>query len=215
MTSAAPLGAKAAMRQGNVSRQRPRSMWRRDAILDEVIAAATTGGYEAVQMRTIADRAGIGVATLYGYFPSKTHLVVSALTREFLRVEALCDWSTIADDPQQRLAHLTACLHAEWQRDPLLTEAMTRAFVVADTAAADEVDRATHVISRVLASALSGGDPTPNHLVIAGLLCDIWLANLTRFIGKRVSADEARNNIDRAARLILTSHNNPIALERY
>jgi hypothetical protein len=127
----------------------------------------------------------------------------------------MCDWSTIADDPQQRLAHLTACLHAEWQRAPLLTEAMTRAFVVADTAAADEVDRATRVIARVFASALSGGESLPNHLLIAGLLCDIWLANLTRFIGKRVSADEARNNIDRAARLVLMSRNNPIASERY
>nr|WP_231997189.1 TetR family transcriptional regulator [Mycobacterium sp. 1245111.1] len=203
------------MRQGNLSRQRPRSMWRRDAILDEAISLASAGGYEAVQMRTIADQAGIAVGTLYGYFPSKTHLLVSALTREFLRVEAMRDWSTIADDPPQRLAHLTQCLHAEWQRDPLLTEAMTRAFVVADTTAADEVDRATGVIARVLARALSGGEPSPNHLLIAGLLCDIWLANLTRFIGKRVSADEARNNIDRATRLILTSHSSPITVERY
>ncbi len=56
---------------------------RRDTILDATLAAAAVGGYEAVQMRAVAEQVGIAVGTLYRYFPSKTHLLVSALTREF------------------------------------------------------------------------------------------------------------------------------------
>ena len=56
---------------------------RRKRILDATMAIASKGGYEAVQMRAVADRADVAVGTLYRYFPSKVHLLVSALGREF------------------------------------------------------------------------------------------------------------------------------------
>lgn len=52
------------------------------------MAIASKGGYEAVQMRAVADRADVAVGTLYRYFPSKVHLLVSALGREFSRIDA-------------------------------------------------------------------------------------------------------------------------------
>ena len=55
---------------------------RRKRILDATMAIASKGGYEAVQMRAVADRADVAVGTLYRYFPSKVHLLVSALGRE-------------------------------------------------------------------------------------------------------------------------------------
>ena len=36
------------------------------------------GGYDAVQMRTVAERADVALGTLYRYFPSKIHLLVRA-----------------------------------------------------------------------------------------------------------------------------------------
>ena len=93
---------------------------------------------------------------------------------------------------------LTARLHSDWQRDPQLTEAMTRAFVTADTAAASAVNQAANVIERLLAKTLHGGDPTDHHCQIAGLIGDVWLANLAAFIGKRATAAQARDHIDRA-----------------
>jgi hypothetical protein len=43
---------------------------RRKRILDATMAIASKGGYEAVQMRAVADRADVAVGTLYRYFPS-------------------------------------------------------------------------------------------------------------------------------------------------
>jgi AcrR family transcriptional regulator len=97
---------------------RSRTWARRDAILDATLTAATAGGYEAVQMRVVADQVGSAVGTLYRYFPSKTHLLVSALTREFQRVDAACDWSAISATPQERLGTLTSRLHDDRQRNP-------------------------------------------------------------------------------------------------
>lgn len=177
---------------------------RRDAILDATLTAAATGGYEAVQMRAVAEQVGIAVGTLYRYFPSKTHLLVSALTREFQRLDASCDWSAVGATPQERLGKLTARLHSDWQRDPQLTEAMTRACVFADTTAALAVNQAANVIERLLARTLGGGDPTDHHRQIAGLIADVWLANRAAFISKRATAGEAREHIDRAVQLLLS-----------
>jgi AcrR family transcriptional regulator len=60
---------------------------RRKRILDATLAIASKGGYEAVQMRAVAERADVAVGTLYRYFPSKVHLLVSALGREFERID--------------------------------------------------------------------------------------------------------------------------------
>src|SRR5919199_5331702 len=59
---------------------------RRKRILDATIALASKGGFDAVQMRAVAERADVALGTLYRYFPSKIHLLVSALARELERV---------------------------------------------------------------------------------------------------------------------------------
>ncbi len=38
-------------------------------------------------MRTVAQRADVALGTLYRYFPSKIHLLVSGLAREFERTQ--------------------------------------------------------------------------------------------------------------------------------
>ena len=58
---------------------------RRKRILDATIALASKGGFDAVQMRAVAEQADVALGTLYRYFPSKIHLLVSALGREFER----------------------------------------------------------------------------------------------------------------------------------
>ena len=52
---------------------------RRKRILDATIALASKGGFDAVQMRAVAEQADVALGTLYRYFPSKIHLLVSAL----------------------------------------------------------------------------------------------------------------------------------------
>lgn len=53
---------------------------------EHVLAAATQlareGGYDAVQMREVAIRAGIAIATLYRYFPSKDDLLRAIITEQ-------------------------------------------------------------------------------------------------------------------------------------
>ena len=61
---------------------------RRRRILDATVALASKGGFDAVQMRAVAEQADVALGTLYRYFPSKIHLLVSALARQFEETEA-------------------------------------------------------------------------------------------------------------------------------
>lgn len=179
----------------------PTTTSRREVILDAAVDIATDGGYAAVRMRVVAEHAGIAVGTLYRYFPSKPHLLVSALTREFERLDAEHDWATIADTPVQRLEELNACLRHEWQDRPALTEAVTRAFVVAD--ATVDVVRAEAVIARMMARAIAGGAPTSRQITIAAVVADVWLANLTAWIQQRTTTAEACQRLHHTIRLLL------------
>src|SRR5664279_391247 len=61
---------------------------RRRRILDATVSLASKGGFDAVQMRAVAELADVALGTLYRYFPSKIHLLVSALARQFEETEA-------------------------------------------------------------------------------------------------------------------------------
>jgi AcrR family transcriptional regulator len=178
-------------------------------VLEATLRAATSGGYDAVHMRSVARVAGIGTGTLYRYFPSKTHLLVAVLRREFDRLAHDCAASNQDTTPQQRIATLTERLHAEWQLDPNLTEATTRALVSADETAATTVAQTTHIIEQLFARALGGMNVTERHREIAGLITDVWIANLTAFSGHRASAAQTRERIDRGTELLLRETRSP------
>src|SRR3954466_180656 len=98
---------------------------RRKRILDATIALATKGGYDAVQMRTVAERAEVALGTLYRYFPSKIHLLVSALALEFEGVQEKMDRKPIpGETAYDRTLFVLGRVTRLMQREPLLTEAM-------------------------------------------------------------------------------------------
>src|SRR5262245_17601728 len=80
---------------------------RRKRILDTTIALASQGGFEAVQMRAVAEQADVALGTLYRYFPSKIHLLVSALAREFEQANATIDRRPIpGETPHERVMYV-------------------------------------------------------------------------------------------------------------
>ncbi len=182
---------------------------RRRRILDTTLALASKGGYDAVQMRAVAEKADVAVGTLYRYFPSKVHLLVTALAREFERVETRVDRTQLpGDSAVERLQHVLDMITFAMQRDPLLTEAMTRAFMFADASAAGEVDRVAGIIDRLLAGAMLDPDdpaaePTEQELAIARVISDVWMSNLVQWLTRRASATDVTNRMAMTVKLLL------------
>ena len=189
---------------------------RRKRILDATLAIASKGGFEAVQMRAVADRADVAVGTLYRYFPSKVHLLVSALGREFERIDTRIDRTAWIDrtagtdrsavtggTPYHRLSSMVNKLNRAMQRNPLLTEAMTRAYVFADASAAGEVDHVEKIIDSMFARAMSDGEPSEDQYHIARVISDVWLSNLLAWLTRRASASDVSKRLDLAVRLLI------------
>lgn len=189
-SSAAPLGRRSGHRQ---------------RILDAAVAVAAKGGYEAVQMRTVAQRAEVAVGTLYLYFPSKVHLLVCALGREFERLDAGARRAPLhGATPYQRLHHMVDRLNRAMRRNPLLTEAMARAFVLGDGSAAAEVNHVGSVIETMLARAISGDEPTAEHHQIARVIGDVWLFNLLAWLTRAASTADVNARLETTMRLLLS-----------
>jgi AcrR family transcriptional regulator len=177
---------------------------RRKRILDATLALASKGGYEAVQMRAVAERADVALGTLYRYFPSKIHLLVSALARELERVRERTDRLPLpGDTPYERLMFILSRITKGLQRDPQLTEAMTRAFMFADASAAAEVDTVGRLMDRMFAKALTEGEPTDDQLAIARVISDVWLANLVAWVTRRASASDVADRLELTIALLL------------
>ncbi len=54
---------------------------RRDRVRDAARVLASEGGYDAVTIREVADRAGVARATVYRYFSSKAHLLAEVIVQ--------------------------------------------------------------------------------------------------------------------------------------
>jgi AcrR family transcriptional regulator len=178
---------------------------RRKRILDATIALASKGGFEAVQMRAVAERADVALGTLYRYFPSKIHLLVSGLARELERGQERLDRTSIpGDTPYDRVLFMLGRVTRAMQRDPHLTEAMTRAFMFADATAATEVDTVGKLMDRMFTRAMHpDAEPTDTDRAIARVITDVWLSNLVAWVTRRASASDVAERLELTVRLLL------------
>jgi len=177
---------------------------RRRRILDATLVLASKGGYDAVQMRTVAERADVALGTLYRYFPSKIHLLVSALAREFERTQEKLDRLPIPGDTSyDRILVVLGRITRTMQREPQLTEAMTRAFMFADPSAAAEVNTVARLMEQMFTRAMHDGEPSEEEKATARVIGDVWLSNLIAWVTRRASANDVVNHLELAARLLL------------
>lgn len=183
---------------------------RRRRILDATLALAAKGGYEAVQMRAVAEKAEVAVGTLYRYFPSKVHLLTSALAREFRRLDQRTERSAPpGDTAQERMKVVVDMITRAMHREPNLTEAMTRAFMFADASVANEVEEVGFYMDRMLARAMAHGTPDDVQLSIARVVSDVWMSNLVAWLTRRASAAEVSTRLALTIDLLLGTDDSP------
>jgi AcrR family transcriptional regulator len=183
---------------------------RRRRILDATVALASKGGFDAVQMRAVAELADVALGTLYRYFPSKIHLLVSALARQFEETEAKLGRRPIpGDTPADRVTYVLTRATRGLQREPHLTEALTRAFMFADKTVAGEIHVVGLKLTSMLNRALQGEEfvegtvPTDREIAVARVISDVWLAALVSWVTGRTTAEEVSEHLETAVELIL------------
>ncbi|MDH6126811.1 TetR family transcriptional regulator [Kitasatospora sp. GP82] len=182
----------------------PRQAERRRRILRASTALAARGGYEAVQMREVAEGAEVALGTLYRYFPSKVHLLVAVMLEQLGRLrEQVRRRPPAGEDPAARVAEtLTQAFHA-LGREPRLAEAMVRALSFADRSVSREVDEVSRLTSDiVLEAARLGQEPTAEQQAALRVIGHTWYATMLAWLSGRASLAEVRADLHTAARLL-------------
>jgi AcrR family transcriptional regulator len=180
---------------------------RRQRVLDAAMALGAEGGYDAVQMRAVAARAEVAVATIYHYFSSKDHLLAATmidwsadLERQLQRRPPKGD--TVADREVDVVRRATKAM----ERTPTLAAALVTAVSAHDPAAAACERQITETIRRVLALPMDELDPEHRDRAVR-VLTHVWNSALLRWVnGSDQPAEDVASvgaDLEDAARLLL------------
>ncbi|MFL1380262.1 MULTISPECIES: TetR family transcriptional regulator [unclassified Nocardiopsis] len=187
---------------------------RRKRIVQTAAALAVRGGVEAMQMRSVAERAGVALGTLYRYFPSKMDLVVAVVTEELDLLEGgIVRRPPTADTPSGRAVDVLLRATRGLMREPELADALVRSLIMAEVKIELDV-RITDLVWRVAAGSLAvqdtaEGEPDIDRegvgYVLAGSLTSVWIFELVEVLKGRRDVDEVERRLHIAAERLLAA----------
>ncbi|MEE1928562.1 TetR family transcriptional regulator [Streptomyces sp. TRM 70351] len=177
---------------------------RRRRILQATARLARRGGYDAVQMREVAESSQVALGTLYRYFPSKVHLLVATMQDQLQQLHRTLHRRPPTDpDPAVRVAQTLMRAFRAMQRDPHLADAMVRALTFADRSVSPEVDTVFRLTTAIVLDAMGlEGTPTPEQLSAVRVIEHTWFSALITWLSGRASIAQVRNDLETACRLI-------------
>ena len=174
---------------------------RRKRIVQAAAALASRGGVEAMQMRTVAERAGVALGTLYRYFPSKMDLVVAVVAEELDLLEASIERRPPkARTPARRAVDLLIRATRGLMREPELADALVRSLILSSVET-DFGDRMTRMLLRVAA-----GYPdavADRQTALAGALSCVWVMELLEILKGHATIEQIQHRLEVAADRLL------------
>jgi AcrR family transcriptional regulator len=183
---------------------------RRERMLRATAELAQEGGWDAVQMREVAQRSDVALGTLYRYFPSKEFLLVSVMLSD---IEGLADRLAVrppeGDDPVERVIDVLRRANRALQREPQVTIAMIRALVSGNQDIAPAVTQTRVLMRRIISDALgaeadAAADAADDELMMSiDLLSDVWMAALVGWISGVEPAGAVAPKLETATRVLL------------
>ncbi|GAA2883126.1 TetR family transcriptional regulator [Streptosporangium fragile] len=182
---------------------------RRKRIVQAAAALASRGGVEAMQMRTVAERAGVALGTLYRYFPSKMDLVVAVVGEEIDLLESSIERrppssATAAGRAVDVLMRATRGL----MREPELADALIRSLIMAEVDTPFG-DRMAGLLLRVAGAGLTAETATEEQFALAGSLSSVWVHELLEMLRGRRTYDQIQRRIEIAAERLLADFGPP------
>ncbi|WP_093801062.1 TetR family transcriptional regulator [Streptomyces sp. Wb2n-11] len=177
---------------------------RRRRILHASAQLAGRGGFDAVQMREVAESSGVALGTLYRYFPSKIHLLVATMQDQLEHLHStLRKRPPAGESAAERVAETLMRAFRALQREPQLADAMVRALTFADRSVSPEVDTVSRQTTAIVLEAMNlPGPPTPEQLAAVRVIEHTWHSTLITWLSGRASIAQAGIDIETVCRLI-------------
>ncbi|ATL27402.1 TetR family transcriptional regulator [Streptomyces formicae] len=177
---------------------------RRRRILHASAQLASRGGFDAVQMREVAEAAGVALGTLYRYFPSKVHLLVATMQDQLQHMHTTIRKRPPAGEtPAERVAETLMRAFRALQREPHLADAMVRALTFADRSVSPEVDTVSRLTTAIILDAMGLAEPpTAQQLSAVRVIEHTWHSALITWLSGRASIAQVKIDIETVCRLI-------------
>ena len=177
---------------------------RRAKIIEEVIDLIGEVGADAVQMRDVAQRSGVALATVYRYFRSKEHLLAAALEdwQKRLTRRILANRNSTGEGPLPGMLDYLQRAQRAFHRNPNMTALMLQAMTSADPevkAAIDHMNRTNvEMFNRLLEGVAE--DEIPNvSFGINGALSNA----LAGVLASMLTLDESLGRVEWVARTLI------------
>ena len=183
-----------------------RQLIRRAKIIEAVIDLIAEVGTEAVQMRDVAQRSGVALATVYRYFSAKDHLLAAALvdwqkrlTRRIVASRGQTDQGALCDI----LDYLRRAQRA-FHRNPEMTGLMLKTETSTHPAARAAIDQMNRTNAEMFNRLLEGVAPEDIPNITFGISAALSSA-LTGVLIGMTSLEESMSRVEWVARALLDS----------
>ena len=180
-----------------------KAMVRRQRIVEAAIDLGTEGGYEAVHMRIVAERAGVALATVYRYFESKDHLLSAAVSEWTSQLQARLDRTPArGETPVEQLVDVLRRASRGLERRPQFAAALIRALHSPDPSVAAAAADVRHQIS-AMATPILHALPSEDVEGIVSVLGHVWNSAIMTWANGREPISSIGDELENAARLLL------------
>lgn len=182
---------------------------RRIRILCAASDLGTREGLATVQMHDVAKEAGVAIATLYRYFPSKPYLFLSVLEWHIEQFLGGCDGGPAADevtDPVTEVADTLVALSERLLDHRLLASAVAlSSFTEYASAARSRIDIVESALGQRLLCLLGGCTDGETGRSRVRLLVYNWWGVFVAMLTEEISTAQGEADLRLAARLIAGS----------
>ena len=181
----------------------------RTRMLDAALELAWRGGYEALSVRALAERANVSSRTIYAHFPSLDALLITAIadaSEDFYG--SLANAPFAGSSAVERVNRLTAYLVETMSASRFLTVALVRALVSGKPDVALFVQEYEATVNALLVSTIAADDPTEEERAAAEILENVWFSAVVGWATGTGSPAYLRAIMDTTGRAVLSSGDN-------
>jgi TetR/AcrR family transcriptional regulator, cholesterol catabolism regulator len=148
---------------------------RRERVVRAALDLGAEGGYDAVQMRDVANRAEVALGTIYRYFPSKDSLLLAVMVHWLGDLEQrVSRRPPTGDTTVERIMDVMTRALGAMDRDPRLTAAVIGAMTAGDPASVPAIDEVSQTMARIMQSAFPPDVDPPLEAATSKVLGHVW-----------------------------------------
>ncbi|MGD9892758.1 MAG: TetR family transcriptional regulator [Dehalococcoidia bacterium] len=175
---------------------------RRERIVTAGFELLLAADYDSVQMRDVAERAGVALATVYRYFPSKEQLFGHVLMRwhedRWQRLGGRSNGRT----NRERLTDVALRTVAAYEKEPQFLTLKFRLEQSGDPAVSDYLEYIGRGSFRMFRAKLDGLTDEDAATIVV-IVISVIMAEINRWVRDRRRIDQVRSQVARTIELLL------------